>query len=245
MLAPGNYVQWKSRIKRYINSKPNHELIHYCLENTPYKLDWKDIEVPVSEGSPITTTARIHETYKNELIMISTQQLMLVRMRVRMWKVIERLKYGESINVQDLETNLYWEFGKFTSHDGESLESYYSRNGNVAEARENVDAADSRPIFDDEPPQQKSTNDDYNMLVIEGDDHPEQKSMHDTYSIEQDAQNDVIDSLDITYDRGEMVDQNDDDNDLAKEHMNYEREEIDQNDDDNDLAKERELLASL
>nr|GEX57035.1 hypothetical protein [Tanacetum cinerariifolium] len=65
MLAPSNYVQWKSRIKRYIDTKPNHELIHYCLENPPYKLDWKDIKVPVSEGSPITTTARIHETYKN------------------------------------------------------------------------------------------------------------------------------------------------------------------------------------
>nr|GEU88847.1 hypothetical protein [Tanacetum cinerariifolium] len=37
------------------------------------------------------------------------------------------LALGESINVQDLETNLYWEFGKFTSRDGESLESYYSR----------------------------------------------------------------------------------------------------------------------
>nr|GEV48184.1 hypothetical protein [Tanacetum cinerariifolium] len=44
-----------------------------------------------------------------------------------MWKAIERLKQGESINVQDLETNLYWEFRKFTSQDGESLESYYSR----------------------------------------------------------------------------------------------------------------------
>nr|GEY02279.1 putative reverse transcriptase, RNA-dependent DNA polymerase [Tanacetum cinerariifolium] len=44
-----------------------------------------------------------------------------------MWKAIERLKQGESINVQDLETNLYLEFGKFTSQDGESLESYYSR----------------------------------------------------------------------------------------------------------------------
>ncbi|GJS11628.1 retrovirus-related pol polyprotein from transposon TNT 1-94 [Tanacetum coccineum] len=37
------------------------------------------------------------------------------------------LKQGESINVQDLETNLYWEFEKFTSREGESLESYYSR----------------------------------------------------------------------------------------------------------------------
>nr|GFC69413.1 hypothetical protein [Tanacetum cinerariifolium] len=44
-----------------------------------------------------------------------------------MWKAIERLKQGESINVQDLETNLFWEFGKFTSLDGESLESNYSR----------------------------------------------------------------------------------------------------------------------
>nr|GFC16227.1 hypothetical protein [Tanacetum cinerariifolium] len=39
----------------------------------------------------------------------------------------ERLKQGESINVQDLETNLYWEFRKFTSQEGESLESYYLR----------------------------------------------------------------------------------------------------------------------
>nr|GEZ86825.1 hypothetical protein [Tanacetum cinerariifolium] len=44
-----------------------------------------------------------------------------------MWKAIERLKQGESINVQDLETNLYWEFRKFTSWDGESFDSYYLR----------------------------------------------------------------------------------------------------------------------
>nr|GFC79442.1 hypothetical protein [Tanacetum cinerariifolium] len=57
--------QWKSRIKRYIDTKPNHELIHYCLKNPSYKLDWQDIEVSVSEGSSITTTERIRETYKN------------------------------------------------------------------------------------------------------------------------------------------------------------------------------------
>nr|GEX65145.1 hypothetical protein [Tanacetum cinerariifolium] len=58
-------TEWKPRIKRYIDTKPNHELNHYCLEYHPYKLDWKDVEIPVSEGSPITTTARIRETYKN------------------------------------------------------------------------------------------------------------------------------------------------------------------------------------
>nr|GEV53164.1 hypothetical protein [Tanacetum cinerariifolium] len=153
MLAPGNYVQRKSRIKRYIDTKPNHELIHYCLENPPYKLDWQDIEVPVSEGSPITTTERIRETYKNVSQDIRDQlhaeaevvQIILTGIdnviystvdacpnACEMWKAIERLKQGESINVQDLETNLYWEFGKFTSQDGESLESYYSRAKKIA-----------------------------------------------------------------------------------------------------------------
>ncbi|GJV81619.1 hypothetical protein Tco_1517489 [Tanacetum coccineum] len=44
-----------------------------------------------------------------------------------MWIAIERLQQGESLNIQDVKTNLLWEFGKFTSHDRESMESYYSR----------------------------------------------------------------------------------------------------------------------
>nr|GFC72916.1 hypothetical protein [Tanacetum cinerariifolium] len=65
MLAPGNYVQWKSRIKRYIDTKPNHEFINYCLTNPPYKLAWIEKEVLISEGSPITRTEKFQETYKN------------------------------------------------------------------------------------------------------------------------------------------------------------------------------------
>nr|GFA58945.1 hypothetical protein [Tanacetum cinerariifolium] len=64
MLAPGNYVQWKSRIKRYIDTKPNHELIHHCLKNPPYKFTWVDKKVPISEGSPVTRTESHMETYK-------------------------------------------------------------------------------------------------------------------------------------------------------------------------------------
>nr|GEZ52825.1 hypothetical protein [Tanacetum cinerariifolium] len=65
MLAPSNYVQWKSRIKKYIDTKPNHELIHYCLENPPYKFMWANKEVPISKGSSVTTTETYMETYKN------------------------------------------------------------------------------------------------------------------------------------------------------------------------------------
>nr|GEX70778.1 hypothetical protein [Tanacetum cinerariifolium] len=43
-----------------------------------------------------------------------------------MWEAIKRLQQGESLNIQDVKTNLFWEFGKFTSHDGETIESYYT-----------------------------------------------------------------------------------------------------------------------
>ncbi|GJR65671.1 hypothetical protein Tco_0011736 [Tanacetum coccineum] len=118
MLAPGNYFKWTEKT------------------------------VPVAEGSLETTTEGYMENYKNVSQDIRDQlnaeaeavQIILTRIdndiystvdacpnACEMWKAIERLKHGESINVQDLETNLYWEFGKFTSRDGESLESYYSR----------------------------------------------------------------------------------------------------------------------
>ncbi|GJX88758.1 hypothetical protein Tco_0340772 [Tanacetum coccineum] len=44
---------------------------------------------------------------------------------------IERLQQGESLNIQDVKTNLFWEFGKFTSRDAETMESYYSRFYNM------------------------------------------------------------------------------------------------------------------
>nr|GFB93149.1 hypothetical protein [Tanacetum cinerariifolium] len=148
MLAPVNYIQWKSRIKRYIDTKPNRELVHYCLVNPPYELGWKEKHILDSEGNPTTATQKVFETYKNVTQKIRDQlnakagavQIILTGIdndiystvdacpnACEMWKAIERLKQGESINVQDLETNIFWEFGKFTSLDGESLESYYLR----------------------------------------------------------------------------------------------------------------------
>nr|GEW73745.1 hypothetical protein [Tanacetum cinerariifolium] len=173
MLAPGNYVQWKSRITRYIDTKPNHEPIHYCLKNSLYKYTWADKDVPVSEGSTETTTERYMENYKNVLQDIRDQlnaeaeavQIILTGIdnyiystvdacpnTCEMWKAIERLKQGESINVQDLETNLYWEFGKFTSRVGESHESYYSRAQQAATRNRGKPIVNSSPpIYDQEP----------------------------------------------------------------------------------------------
>nr|GFB12389.1 hypothetical protein [Tanacetum cinerariifolium] len=236
MLAPGNYIQWKSRIKRYIDTKPNHELIHYCLENPPYELGWKTKPILDSDGNPTTLTEKIFETYKTVMQEIRDQlnveaeavQIILtgidnniystvnaclnayemwkaiervfetyktVTQEIRdqlnaeagavqiiltgidndiystvdacpnaseMWKAIERLKQGESINVQDLKTNLFWEFGKFTSLQ------------------------------------------------------PEWQRTKGTYLIEQDAHNVLIESRDMNYD-SKQIDQNDEDADLVKE----------------------------
>ncbi|GJW14927.1 hypothetical protein Tco_0019060 [Tanacetum coccineum] len=125
MLAPGNYIQWKSRIKRYIDTKPNHELIHYCLKHAPYKFKWAERTIPVAKAGAvhIILTGIDNDIY-------STVDACPNAMEI--WKAIERLKQGESINVQDHETNLYWEFGKFTSRDGESLQLYYSRSQQAA-----------------------------------------------------------------------------------------------------------------
>ncbi|GJY86390.1 hypothetical protein Tco_0500416 [Tanacetum coccineum] len=120
-----------------------------ALHNAIMEAGSKDRPPMLALGSSETTTERYMENYRsnvshNILYQLNAEakavQIILTRIdndiystvdtcpnACEMWKSIERMKQGESIIVQDLETNLYWEFGKFTSWDGESLESYYSR----------------------------------------------------------------------------------------------------------------------
>nr|GEZ15391.1 hypothetical protein [Tanacetum cinerariifolium] len=94
------------------------------------------------------------------------------------------------------------------------LEAHYMYMAQLQEV--SSDAANSGPIFDAEPLQKVSNDDHYNVFAIESE-HPEQsESVHVTYPIEQDAHIVIIDSFDISYDR-EEIDQHDDDNDLANE----------------------------
>nr|GEY50003.1 hypothetical protein [Tanacetum cinerariifolium] len=122
--------------------------LHNAIMEAGSKDRWNDKPVLDFEGNLTTATERVFETYKNVTQEIRDQlnaeaevvQIILTGIdndiystvdacsnACEMWKAIKRLKQGESINVKDLETNLFWEFGKFTSLDGESLESYYSR----------------------------------------------------------------------------------------------------------------------
>nr|GEV54850.1 integrase, catalytic region, zinc finger, CCHC-type, peptidase aspartic, catalytic [Tanacetum cinerariifolium] len=395
MLAPGNYVQWKSRIKRYIDTKPNHELIHYCLKNPLYKFTWADKTVPVFEGSSETTNETYMENYKNVSQDIRDQlntkaeavQIILTGIdndiystvdacpnACEMWKAIERLKQEwqrvvtlvkqsqeiktvsyhklydilkqhqnevneiraeriahdemskdkeidklmalislsfkkiykptnnnlrTSLNTSRVNQDNYPRINRGTRYESQRIgnvvgametvgtmvvqqsgiqcynckefghvarecqklkrvkdaayhkekmllckqeEARIQLNAEQADWRDDTDeesedhelkahymymehiqevnpdaAGDSGPIFDDEPMQKVSNNDNYNVFTMESE-HPEQsKSVRDTYHVEQDEHNVVIDSLDMSYDREQIHQDDDDDADLANE----------------------------
>ncbi|GKA01228.1 hypothetical protein Tco_0673893 [Tanacetum coccineum] len=121
ILAPDNYVQWKSRIKRYIDTKPNYELIHFCLKNPPYQYKFLTTNVnatPVTSGNEDTsqpqqprrelmeTFASVPEDIKKWIIAeAEAVQIILTGIdndiystvdvcpnAMKMWKAIERLK---------------------------------------------------------------------------------------------------------------------------------------------------------
>ncbi|GKB25012.1 hypothetical protein Tco_0864413 [Tanacetum coccineum] len=122
MLAPGRYAQWQSRFLRYIDTRPNGDALRKCIleavatilnmspENKKhYQSEKEAIHLLFTRiGDEIYSTVNACKTTHN------------------VWISIERLQQGESLNIQDVKTNLFWEFGRFTSHDEESMESYYS-----------------------------------------------------------------------------------------------------------------------
>ncbi|GJR57981.1 ribonuclease H-like domain-containing protein [Tanacetum coccineum] len=130
MLGPGRYSQWRSRFLRYIDTKPNGGGLKKCILNGPY--------VPTSvliQAVPEAEENKEHfQSEKEAIFLLLTgigdeiySTVDACNTANEMWIAIERLQQGESLNVQDVKTNLFWEFGKFTSRDGESMESYYSR----------------------------------------------------------------------------------------------------------------------
>ncbi|GJY34672.1 retrovirus-related pol polyprotein from transposon TNT 1-94 [Tanacetum coccineum] len=122
MLAPGRYSQWQSRFLRCIDTRPNGDALRKCLLEGPYQPTTVTIPaVPAiaeKEAIHLLLTGIGDDIYSTVDACKTTYEI---------WIDIERLQQGESLNIQDVKTNLFWEFGKFTSHDGESMESYYFR----------------------------------------------------------------------------------------------------------------------
>nr|GEZ05479.1 hypothetical protein [Tanacetum cinerariifolium] len=127
--------------------------------------------------------------------------------------VCKQEEAGIQLNAEQAD----WRDDTDDESEDQELEVYYMSMEQIQEV--SPDAADCGPIFDSELLQKVSADDHYNVFAIESE-HPEQsESVHDTYPIEQDEHNVIIDSLDMSYDR-EQIDQNDDDDDLANEQAN-------------------------
>nr|GEY70261.1 hypothetical protein [Tanacetum cinerariifolium] len=149
MLETGRYPQWRSRFLRYIDTRPTGDALRRCFLNGPYipttvvvqAVATTDDSSAIPEHTKVETPMNMslenkaHFESKKDAI-----HLILTRIRdeiystidafqtaQEMWEDIERLQQGESLNIQDVKPNLFWEFGKFTSHDGETMESYYTR----------------------------------------------------------------------------------------------------------------------
>ncbi|GJS85925.1 retrovirus-related pol polyprotein from transposon TNT 1-94 [Tanacetum coccineum] len=149
MLGLGRYSQWRSRFLRYIDTKPNGGGLKKSILSGPYVPTTVQVQaVEAAEGRPAVPQHTSVETILNmtpenkEHFQSEKEAIFLLLTGIgdeiystvdacntanEMWIAIERLQQGESLNVQDVKTNLFWEFGKFTSRDGESMESYYSR----------------------------------------------------------------------------------------------------------------------
>nr|GEW08668.1 retrovirus-related Pol polyprotein from transposon TNT 1-94 [Tanacetum cinerariifolium] len=149
LLATGRYAQWQLGFLRYIDTRPNGDALTKSILEGPYTPSNVIIPaIPATDDSPEVLEQTVVETIlnmppeKKEHYQSKKEVIHLLFTRIEdeiystvdackiahdMWIAIKRLQQGESLYIQDVKTNLFWEFGRFTSPDGESMESYYSR----------------------------------------------------------------------------------------------------------------------
>ncbi|GKB52631.1 hypothetical protein Tco_0903384 [Tanacetum coccineum] len=165
---------------RYIDTRPNGDALRKCILQGPYTPTTVTIPtVPAIDDTPAvpeqTTVKTIltmspenkaHcESKKEAIHLLLTgigdeiySTVDACKIAHKMWIAIERLQQGESLNIQDVKTNLFWEFGKFTSLDGEFMESYYSRFVIIAKQQHKLDEVSYHKLFDILKQYQKEVN---------------------------------------------------------------------------------------
>ncbi|GJR64639.1 hypothetical protein Tco_0010704 [Tanacetum coccineum] len=123
MLAPGSYAQWQSRFLRYVDLKPNKKLLRKCIFEGPYELaEIKTPTVPADGDNPTQDNIIQEEIYENTTL---EKQALIDAEAEAVHMIMNGI--GEFIYIHNVYTKLFWEFAKFTSRDGETIESYYRR----------------------------------------------------------------------------------------------------------------------
>ncbi|GKD34521.1 hypothetical protein Tco_1250030 [Tanacetum coccineum] len=131
MLAIGRYAQWQSH-----PAVPEHTFLETYENTLPKNCAYIDAQ---AEAIHMILSGIMDDIY-------STVDACTIAKE--MWTTIERLQHGELLNKQDVKTNLFREFGKFTSRDGDSIESYYSRFVIVVKQTADLDKESYHKLFD-------------------------------------------------------------------------------------------------
>nr|GEX10972.1 retrovirus-related Pol polyprotein from transposon TNT 1-94 [Tanacetum cinerariifolium] len=147
MLNKENYVPWSSRLLRYAKSRPNGKLIHNSILNGPYVR--KMIPEPGDANREITVTETSHLQIDDELsdkelkqIEADDQAIQTILIGLpediyavvdscettqEIWLRVQQMMKGSDIVIQEKKANLFNGWERFTSNEGESIESYYHR----------------------------------------------------------------------------------------------------------------------
>nr|GEW94781.1 hypothetical protein [Tanacetum cinerariifolium] len=121
MLNKENYVPWSSRLLRYAKNRPNGKLIHNSILNGPYVR--KMIPEPGDANRDITVSETFHLQTDDEL---SDKELKQIEADDQAIRTI-LLGLLEDIYDAEKKAKLFNEWERFTSNEGESIESYYHR----------------------------------------------------------------------------------------------------------------------
>ncbi|GKD35737.1 retrovirus-related pol polyprotein from transposon TNT 1-94 [Tanacetum coccineum] len=143
MLATGRYAQWQSFVPATDNTPavPKRTAVQTILNMSPENQYHYESG---KEAIHLLLTGIEDEIYSTVDDCKTAHE---------MWIAIERLQQGESLNIQDVKTNLFWEFGKFTTHDGESMKFV-----TIVKQQHELDTVSYHKLFDVLKQYQKEVN---------------------------------------------------------------------------------------
>ncbi|GJX96186.1 hypothetical protein Tco_0351984 [Tanacetum coccineum] len=121
MLNKDNYVPWSSRLLRYAKSKPNAKLLVNSIKNGPYTDDeLTDKELKQMEADDQAIQTILMGLPKDIYVVVDSCET-----SQEIWLRVKQLMKGSSIEVQEKKAKLFNKWERFTSTEGESIESYY------------------------------------------------------------------------------------------------------------------------
>nr|GEZ88888.1 hypothetical protein [Tanacetum cinerariifolium] len=123
MLNKENYVPWSSRLLRYAKSRPNGKLIHNSILNEPYVR--RMIPEPGDVNREVNVTETFHLQTDDELSDKELKQIEADDQEI--WLRVQQMMKGSNIGIQEKKAKLFNEWERFSSNEGELIESYYHR----------------------------------------------------------------------------------------------------------------------